>query len=99
MTETQRKTTLKIHQTVDIGVGEWNSDLMQDCVQTLILSFLSIHFPCRQNVPFFPKALLTHPSVIQESHMGPTWPEWRGGGATTTLAAFIPKARLTSEKM
>lgn len=54
---------------MDAGMGAWNTKLMHYSVQTLLLSFLSTHFPYGQNVPFFPKALLTHPSVIQESHM------------------------------
>jgi hypothetical protein len=64
---------LKIHRTMDAGMGARNTKLMQYSVQTLLLPFLSTHSPYGQNVPFFPKALLTHPSVIQESHMGATW--------------------------
>lgn len=71
-----------MHQTVAAEVVCETCDLIPYFIQTLLPSFLSTHFPCRQNTSFFPKALLTHPSVIRRSHMGATRWEWGEGWET-----------------
>lgn len=61
-------------------------DLIQYFIQTRLPSLLSTHFPYTQSTPFLPKALLTHPSVIQKSHVGATWEEWGEGIHTQSKA-------------